>query len=214
MRLVALALLSSLLAAGPQDAPTADTGWPQWLGPFRDGRSPATSVFSAAGTVRLRVAWRRPLGTGTSGLSVSGERLVTLDSVEKGAFGVALSTRDGSVLWRVPLDAEIPDDEHGPGSTPALADGLGYVLSPACQMRALDLAGGKLAWHVDMKAQFDSKPRFGCTSSPLLDGGRVIVQTGAPEDGFKSSSRARAPRRLRASWEGVSTSGTTRKSWR
>jgi outer membrane protein assembly factor BamB len=182
MRLVAIALLSILLAAAPQDAPTGDAGWPQWLGPFRDGRSPATSVFPAAGTVRLRVAWRHPLGLGASGLSVSGDRIVTLDSDEKGAFAVALSSRDGSVLWRVPLDAEIPDDEHGPGSTPALADGRAYVLSPACQMRALELATGKLAWHLDMKAQFDSKPRFGCVSSPLLDGERVIVQTGAPED--------------------------------
>jgi len=182
MRLVALALLSSLLAAAQQSAPNADTGWPQWLGPFRDGRSPATSVFPAAGSVRLRVAWRRPLGLGASGLSVSGDRIVTLDSDEKGAFAVALSTRDGSLLWRVPLDAAMPDDERGPGSTPAVADGLAYVLSPACQLRALELATGTLAWHVDMKAQFESKARLGCVSSPLLDGERVIVQTGAPEE--------------------------------
>jgi outer membrane protein assembly factor BamB len=113
---------------------------------------------------------------------VSGDRLVTLDSDEKGAWAVALSPGDGSVRWRVPLDAELPDDERGPGSTPALADGLAFVLSPACQLRALEPATGNVAWHVDMKAQFGSKPRLGCVSSPLLDGERVIVQTGAPED--------------------------------
>jgi outer membrane protein assembly factor BamB len=182
MRLVALVLSSSLLVAGPQGARSEDAGWPQWLGPTRDGRSPATSVFPATGPVPLRVAWRRPLGTGTSGLSVSGERVVTLDSDEKGAAAVALSTRDGSLLWRVPLDAEIPDDERGPGSTPAVAGGLAFVLSPACQLRALDLATGKPAWHVDMKAQFESKARLGCVSSPLVDGDHVVVQTGAPED--------------------------------
>ena len=95
---------------------------------------------------------------------------------------MALSTRDGSVLWRVALDAEMPDDERGPASTPAVADGLAFVLSPACQLRALELASGKPAWHVDMKAQFGSKARLGCVSSPLVDGDRVIVQTGAPED--------------------------------
>ena len=182
MKQVALALLASLLATAPQTAPPSDPGWPQWLGPLRDGRSPATSVFPATGPVRLRVVWRRPVGLGSSGLSVSGDRLVTLDSDEKGAFALALSVRDGSVLWRVPLDAEIPDDERGPGSTPAVADGLAFVLSPACQLRALELASGRPVWHVDMKAQFGSKAQLGCVSSPLVEGERVIVQTGAPEE--------------------------------
>ena len=182
MRLVALALASSLLSAAPQTAPSGDAGWPQWLGPSRDGRSTASAVFPAGGPVRLRQAWRRPLGTGASGLSVLGDRIVTLDSDEKGAAAVALSAKDGSVLWRVPLDAEIPDDERGPGSTPAVADGLAYVLSPACQLRALELATGKRVWRVDMKAQFESKARLGCVSSPLIDGDRVIVQTGALEE--------------------------------
>ncbi len=182
MRGIALVLLSSLLAASPQGAPAPEASWPQWLGPTRDGRSPATSVFPATGPVRLKEAWRRPIGLATSGLSVSGDRIVTLDSDEKGVGAIALSARDGSTLWRVALDALITDDERGPGSTPAVADGLAYVLSPACQLRALELASGTLAWHVDLKAQFDSKARLGCVSSPLVDGDRVVVQTGALED--------------------------------
>jgi outer membrane protein assembly factor BamB len=182
LRLIAFALLSSLLPAALQsEAPSGDS-WPQWLGPSRDGRSAARSVFPTAGPVRLKQAWRRPVGPATSGLSVSGDRIVTLDSDEAGAGAVALSTRDGSVLWRVALDAGLPDDERGPASTPAVADDLAFVLSPACQLRALELATGKLVWHVDVKAQFDSKARLGCVSSPLVDGGRVIIQTGALED--------------------------------
>jgi len=158
MRLLAAALLSSLLAvpaqAPPPPAPS-DASWPQWLGPSRDGRSPSTGVFPASGPVRLKVAWRRPVGPGTSGLSVSGDRLVTLDSDEKGAWAVALSPRDGSVAWRVALDPGVPDEERGPGSTPVIAGGLAYALSPACQLRALDLATGKVAWHVDLKARFE-----------------------------------------------------------
>jgi outer membrane protein assembly factor BamB len=132
--------------------------------------------------VRLKIAWRRPIGLATSGLSISGDRIVTLDSDENGAGALSLATRDGSVLWRVALDAGIPDDERGPGSTPAVADGLAYALSPACQLRALELANGTVAWHVDLKAQFDSKARLGCVSSPLVDGDRLVVQTGALED--------------------------------
>jgi outer membrane protein assembly factor BamB len=185
MRFLGTALLSSLLAvlaqAPPQASPT-DASWPQWLGPSRDGRSPATGVFPASGPVKLKTAWRRPLGPGTSGLTVAGDRLVTLDSDEKGAWAVALSPRDGSVAWRVALDPGVPDEERGPGSTPVLAGGLAYVLSPACQLRALELATGKVAWHVDLKAQFGASPRQGCASSPLVEGDRLFVQTGAPDD--------------------------------
>jgi outer membrane protein assembly factor BamB len=63
-----------------------------------------------------------------------------------------------------------------------VADGVAFVLTPACQLRALELASGKLAWHVDVKAEFGATARLGCTSSPLVDGPRVILQTGAPED--------------------------------
>lgn len=182
MRTITLVLLTSLLVgAAPAAAPAADD-WPQWLGPSRDNRSAAEKVFPASGPVRLRAAWRRPLGVAGSGLSVSGDRLVTLESDEKGAWALALSVLDGSPLWRAFLDAEIPDDERGPASTPAIADGLAFVLSPACQLRALRLESGETAWHVDLKAQFGSKPRMGCASSPLVEGERVIVQTGVPED--------------------------------
>jgi len=183
-RTLALVVSSCLLAArpaSPQAAPQ-DEAWPQWLGPSRDGRSSASGVFPAAGPVRLREAWRRPLGPATSGLSVAGDRLVTLESDAQGVHAVALSARDGSVLWRTALDALVTDEERGPASTPAVADGLAFVLSPACQLRALELASGSVAWHVDLKAQFGSSPRLGCTSSPLVDGERVIVQTGAPDE--------------------------------
>jgi outer membrane protein assembly factor BamB len=187
--LAALASAQAPSAQNPTEQATAakapaaaELGWPQWLGPSRDGRSPSTGVFPASGPVKLKIAWRRPLGPGTSGLSVSGDRLVTLDSDEKGAWAVALSPRDGTVAWRVALDPGVPDEERGPGSTPLIAGGLAYALSPACQLRALDLATGKVAWHVDLKAQFGASPRQGCASSPLVEGERLYVQTGAPED--------------------------------
>jgi outer membrane protein assembly factor BamB len=188
MTTLATVFLGSLLAAAPQaaaqpskQAAAADAGWPQWLGPTRDGRA-AGPAFPAGGPLRLKQAWRRPIGVATSGLSVAGETLVTLDSDEKGAGAVALSTKDGAVLWRVPLDNDKLDPERGPSSTPAVASGLAYVLSTGCQLRALALADGKQAWHVDLKAQFGANPTRGCSSSPLVDGESVIVQTAAPED--------------------------------
>jgi outer membrane protein assembly factor BamB len=178
---LALALLLTPLAAA-QAPPQSELGWPQWLGPFRDGRSAATSVFPATGPVRLRVAWKVPLGAGSAGLVVSGDRLVTLDADDKSVSAVALAPRDGSVAWRVTLDSGPQQEDSGPGSTPAIADGLVFALSPACQLRALELASGKAVWQVDLKAQFGAKLQRGCVSSPLVDGGHLVIQTGAPDD--------------------------------
>jgi outer membrane protein assembly factor BamB len=179
MRIVAAAVLA---IGAPLFTFAADAPWPQWLGPSRDGRAAATGVFPAAGPVKLAVAWRRPLGLGTSGLAAAADRIVTLESDEAGAWATALSLGDGSVLWRIALDKEQVDDERGPASTPAIAEGLAYAVSPACQLRALELASGKVAWHVDLKQEFAASPRLGCTTSPLVVGDRVIVQTAAAED--------------------------------
>jgi outer membrane protein assembly factor BamB len=174
---IALLSLPAAAALAQEAAP-----WPQWLGPARNGRSPATSVFPRSGPVHLELAWRRALGVGTAGLAVAGDRLLTLESDGARAVAVALSTADGSVLWRVPLDEGLPDEERGPGSSPAVKDGHAYVLSPACQLRALQLGSGRVIWHVDLKARFGAAPRLGCQSSPLLEGDRLIVQPAAPEN--------------------------------
>jgi outer membrane protein assembly factor BamB len=107
---------------------------------------------------------------------------VTLDADEAQVSALALSAQDGSVLWRSPLAGGLPDEDRGPASTPAVDDARAYVLSPACELSALDLKTGKAAWQVDLKARFAASPRLGCASAPLLDGDRVVVQTGAAED--------------------------------
>ena len=129
MTMLATAFLGGLLAAAPQ-ATTAQSAWPHWLGPTRDGRAASTAI-PESGPVRLKEAWRRPIGVGTSGLSIAGGTLVTLDSDEKGAGAIALSTKDGSVLWRVPLDG---------GAATRLVSGT----IPARSQ--LSIAGGRVVW--------------------------------------------------------------------
>ncbi len=116
-------LVGPALPAVADDAP-----WPQWLGPTRNGVAPGVGVFPKTGEVRLKVAWRRPLGVATSGLAVASDRIVTLDSEDGKSSAVALSRADGSVLWRSPLDAGLPDEERGPQSTPAVSGTAGVVL--------------------------------------------------------------------------------------
>lgn len=183
--LAAAVLAASLPAAGqpaPPSAAVPAASWPQWLGPTRNGAVEAPGTFTGRGAVALRVAWRRPAGNGTAGLTVADGRVFTLVSDEEAEHAVALSTADGAEQWRTKLDPNWPALERGPASTPAVGGGLVYVLSATCRLRALDAATGRVAWTRDLKAEFAVELRQGCQTSPLLDSGQVVVQGGGREN--------------------------------
>jgi outer membrane protein assembly factor BamB len=172
MNTTALALL---LAAAP--AAAEDAGWPQWLGPSRDGRVPATWSKAA----RLTQAWRRPLGAGGASVVVADGRAFTLFGDEEAEYAVALAVTDGREVWRVKLDPLVANVD-GPSSTPLVSGSTLVTLSSACQLRALEAATGKVAWHRDLKADFGVELRRGCATSPLLEGGQLVVQAGGPKN--------------------------------
>ena len=49
MTMLATAFLGGLLAAAPQ-ATTAQSAWPHWLGPTRDGRAASTAWWTTVAT--------------------------------------------------------------------------------------------------------------------------------------------------------------------
>jgi outer membrane protein assembly factor BamB len=170
---------SLVMAAAGAPARAGDDAWPQWLGPTRDGRAAEAAARKAP---RLALAWKKPLGGGSSGLVVAGGRVFTLFSDEESEFAVALAVADGREIWRAKLDAMVPGADGGPVSTPLVAGSTLVTLSSACQLRALDTATGRVAWQRDMKADFAVKLGRGCATSPLLEGGRVIVQAGGRDN--------------------------------
>jgi outer membrane protein assembly factor BamB len=173
----AAALVLVLGSAATLAAAADDSAWPQWLGPTRDGRAALASVPSP----RLSMAWKKPLGGGGSGIVSADGRVFTLFSDEEAEYAIAFAVADGKELWRVKLDALVPNVE-GPNSTPMVAGGTLVTLSSACQLRALDAATGKVVWQRDLKADFAVKLGRGCATSPLLEAGRVIVQAGGREN--------------------------------
>ena len=74
------ALLALVLCALPtlaQDwSQWQSTGWPQWLGPDRNGISPETGLFGDEPS--FEESWRVQGGKGFSGLSIVGDRIYTM----------------------------------------------------------------------------------------------------------------------------------------
>jgi outer membrane protein assembly factor BamB len=182
MRSSLLALLYLLLVCGVVLAsPAEPAAWPQWSGPAHDGTSPASGVF--AGDFRLREVWRRPVGGGISALVVAGDRVFSFDEDDEKDYVFALDAVTGKEIWRVPLGARNALMEYGPPSTAATDGRLVLIHGPPCRLEALDAATGKTVWQHDLRAEFNTGPMpSGCWTSPLLEGGRLILQVNGEPD--------------------------------
>jgi hypothetical protein len=179
---VLLAAAAVTPAPAPVPAAAAGAAWPQWLGPGRNGAVEAPGTFAGRDRIALRVAWRKPAGAGISALAVAEGRLFTVVSDGQTDQAMALSAEDGREQWRVTLDPSVAALERGPVSTPAVGGGLVHVLSAACRLRALAADSGRTVWTRDLKADFAVELRQGCQTSPLLEGGQVLVQGGGREN--------------------------------
>lgn len=177
------AMLLAALGAGGLALSAPGDEWPSRLGPTSDGRASATGVFAGRPQVVLKKAWSQRFEGGRAGLAVASGRVVTLVGQEEHDFAIAWDAATGRELWKVDLGATHPDQFGGPASTPALDGSRAFVLASSCQLRAFDAATGRALWTLDLKARFQSAPRQGCFSSPIVHEGRLIVQTAAVAEG-------------------------------
>jgi glucose dehydrogenase len=97
-------------------------------------------------------------------------------------FVVALNAQDGIELWRYKIDATYKghDGSHdGPMSTPLLVGERVYAVGPRGQLVALDAKTGDNLWSTHLVNDHQAaEPFYGFATSPILDDGVLIVETG------------------------------------
>lgn len=157
--------------------PSYGDDWPQWRGAGHDGAARQTSAFSRP--FELRLAWSRPIGSGYSGVSIVGERAVTMFSDGTSDFVGAFRVDTGAEIWRVPV-GEVYRGRHGsedgPSSTPAIAAGRVFASGPRGRLLALDLDSGETLWSIDLVADHGVQvPWYGFGSSPVAVGDVVYL---------------------------------------
>ena len=179
-----LAILSVVLVA---TGSILAQDWPQFLGPDRDGHysGPALDIdWEADGPPEV---WRRPVGAGFAGPVVVDGRLILFHRLEDREVVEALDASTGEAVWRYDYRTTYRDDfgfDEGPRSAPVVVDGRVLTFGAQGQLHALSLETGVVEWHVDTKAEFDfRKGFFGAAGSPLVEGGRVIVNVGGADAG-------------------------------
>ncbi|MCA9219596.1 MAG: PQQ-binding-like beta-propeller repeat protein [Planctomycetales bacterium] len=170
-----------VLAATCQVSSAAD--WPQFLGPNRNGISAETGLIEAWPTGGLPEIWRSQVGVGMSGVAVIGDLAFTLTQTDGQQWCLALDAKTGRNRWKAALAPAYENQMgDGPRATPTIADGRVFVYTGEGILSALSADNGKLLWSHDLPKQFGGKPAdYGMACSPLVVGGVVVVQVGAPQ---------------------------------
>lgn len=154
--------------------------WPAWRGPDRTGVSAETGLLDAWPAGGPKLAWRTTeIGRGYSMPSIVAGTLYLLGTGEgETECLLAVSAKDGSVLWRTPF-GRTQGGYPGPRSTPTFDEGLLYVLSSDGKLLCADARTGAKKWTKDLVADFGGKcGGWAYAESPLIDGAKVVCTPG------------------------------------
>ncbi|MDY0169590.1 MAG: PQQ-like beta-propeller repeat protein [Thermoguttaceae bacterium] len=184
-RLITLTTVIALLLLGLGTG-LAESIWPQWRGPSRDGRITGDAWPDSLDEAHLAQLWRVELGPGYSGPIVAEERVFVTETIDRESERVtALSRTDGRTLWQAewPGAMTVPFFARANGdwirATPAYDGTNLYVAGMRDLLVCLDADTGQERWRVDFMAELKSAlPSFGFVSSPLVHGDSVYVQAG------------------------------------
>lgn len=184
-----VALVSALMlgAAFQVAGEAADSDWPQFRGVNRDGISPATGLLETWPEAGPKEVWRQTIGEGFSGMAVVGDRLYTMYAVEKDGKAVevaaAYDATSGKEHWHHLIGDKLDTEfGNGPRATPTVDGDRVYVLGSRGHLVALGTADGAEHWRVDLTDAFGTPlPTWGFSSSALVDGDKLVVETGGAE---------------------------------
>jgi outer membrane protein assembly factor BamB len=166
--------------------------WPQFRGVDRDGVSAETGLTRSWPAGGPPVVWKRAIGEGYSGISVTGDRLYTMDSDATAEYVLALEAGTGKEVWRVPAGPKLIDDMgNGPRTTPTVDGDMVYAMGSHGRLLALKAADGSRIWEVDLPQAFGGKrPTWGYSGSPLIDGDLLILEAGGKGRGVVAFEKA------------------------
>jgi outer membrane protein assembly factor BamB len=177
LRSVLSVLLILATAAFPQAG-----DWPCFLGLNGDQKSSETGLVSNIPPQGLPIVFDRPVGTGYSAPSVGFGRLVLFHRLGGEEIVEAWNSDTAVPLWRSSSATAYQDPygyNNGPRCTPLLTSNRVYTFGAEGRLSCLDLADGSVIWRRNTSEDAEvPEAFFGVGSTPILEGGRLIVQVG------------------------------------
>ena len=170
-----------LLLASTAGLFASAAGWPQFLGPKRDGTTPeAVSPLPP----EPRRAWSFPAGAGFAGPAISEGRAFLFHRRKDDEVLTCVDAKTGKLHWEKSQPADYDDDfgfDNGPRAVPAVAGGRVFTFGAHGLLAARKAASGELIWQFDARKRTGAgKGFFGFACSPLVAGELVLLNLGGP----------------------------------
>ena len=178
--------VATLHEAAPPLAPDAQVqDWPWFAGPTHDGVCRETFLLEKWPAGGPKLLWEMAKGSGYSSPSVAGDLLVYFHRVGDEEVVLCLDAETGVRRWRFAYPTRYRDRygySNGPRATPVIEARRVTTLGAEGMLHCLDIDSGKQFWTRNLQRDFRQPSGFfGVTASPLLEGGLLIVNVGAPQ---------------------------------
>ena len=166
--------------------------WPEFRGENRDG------IWRTDGLVEnfegmpnpLPRKWSASIGAGYSGPTVAGNGVYVMDrkisSSGEAERVVCVDRVTGEQKWVHSYLCKYVgiDYGYGPRTSVTIADGKAYALGMMGHLHCLDAESGEVLWAKNLAEDYQiDMPIWGLASSPLVEGGMLVVQVSAPAAG-------------------------------
>ena len=179
--LIKTSVTAAVMVSGFMSVVAAD--WTQWRGPNRDGISSETGLLKSWPEGGPKLAWKSAgLGLGYSTVSTSGKQLFTAGDRGESSFIIALNAEDGKELWATKVGksgAPGWGGFAGPRATPTVEGGMVFSVDQWGTLVCLSAVDGKEKWRKEFTKDFgSSRPEWGFSESPLVDGKNLILTPG------------------------------------
>ncbi|MEA3211885.1 MAG: outer membrane protein assembly factor BamB [Chthoniobacter sp.] len=161
---------------------TAHADWLSYRGPSQTGVSLEKGLklqFPADGP---KVLWKANVGTGTSSVTVSGDRAYTMGNSGGKDRAVCFDVKTGRELWKneYPLEVDKRMFEGGTAATPTIDGTRVYTVSHQGDLFCLDAATGQKVWYKHYQKDLGGRrPQWGFAGSPTIEENLLILDVGA-----------------------------------
>lgn len=184
--------------------------WPQFLGPQRNGVSTESGLLQTWDDKGPPTLWKKEIGEGYSAPVVAGERLILFHRVGDEEVVECLDAANGKEVWKHAEATSYRDPlgkGDGPRSTPLFFGERVYTLGPGGRLSCLKLADGAKVWQRELLKDYNvPRSYFGVGTSPIVEGGRILVNVGGRDAGIVAFDKDDGKEVWKATEDGASYS--------
>jgi len=157
----------------------------QWRGPERDGIFQEKGLLTQWPENGPELIWRYDsLGIGYTSAAVTSDKVYITGTIDSTSY-IFTFNHEGELLWKKEFGLTWKNNFPGTRTTPAIYNGLGYVLTGRGVMVCFDAENGDIKWEKDWVKEFNAPaPYFGFCENFLIDGDIVY---GTPGDTIKNN---------------------------